>query len=131
MDVINLNGEWSLTFSQRKSGEGGKLKAVVPGNVELDLQRAGLLPQDLFMGLNIERAYPFEGCDWIFERVFDCPHPQKNYRLYFGGVDCVADYYVNGEKIGHSENMLVEHVFPVDGLKEKGNTLKVVIFSSF
>lgn len=33
-------------------------------------------------------------------------------RLCFEGLNCIADVFVNGEKIGHSENALIPHVFP-------------------
>ena len=33
--------------------------------------------------------------------------------LHFGAVDCVADYFLNGEKIGNSDNMFIANDFDV------------------
>ncbi len=131
MQRILLNGTWNLCGKDRLSGDKFTIAATVPGNVELDLQKAGYLPQDLFFDSNILLAEKYETYDYIYERQFDCPHPEKRHRLIFLGVDCVAEYYVNGQKIGQSDNMLVEHVFPVSGLKATGNTLTVKIFSTY
>ena len=47
--------------------------------------------------------------------------------LHFGGVDCFADYYLNGEKIGESDNMFIAHDFDVTKKLRYGeeNTLHV------
>ena len=68
-----LNGEWKLSYNDRISGDSGRIKATVPGNVELDLIRAGLLPEDIFKGMNIILAEKYETYDFIFERNFICP----------------------------------------------------------
>ena len=58
MNTIDLNGNWMLQFGPQteaasKMGdpeipeEWTKLTAMVPGNVELDLMDAGMLPKDL------------------------------------------------------------------------------------
>ena len=44
----------------------------VPGNVELDLVRAGELP-DPFFGDNIQRLQPYELYEWWYQREFDAP----------------------------------------------------------
>ena len=60
----NLNGRWKLYWfpdSSRQVAEPEKLcemdipsaECTVPGNVELDLSAAGVLPKDLFRGMNI------------------------------------------------------------------------------
>lgn len=127
---MNLNGTWKLFYRDRKTGQSGEIRARVPGNVERDLAAAGLLPVDLFYGTNIKRTYATETYDFTYMRTFDADG-EGEYDLVFEGVDCCAEYFLNGEKIGESENMLVEHVFRVRGLKKKNNELKVVIRSSF
>ncbi len=129
-EKFSLNGQWSLRYRDRLGTDENTLPATVPGNVELDLQRAGLLPDDLFYGENILLAERYETYDWTYEREFDCPDVDGEYRLVFLGVDCVAEYFVNGEKIGASRNMLVEHAFPVKNLK-KHNLLTVKISSTY
>lgn len=131
MERLSLNGKWRLKYADCCSADVGEIDCVVPGNVELDLIKAGLLPDDIFKGTRIKLAEKYETYDWEFSRLFDCPNPQKQYRILFEGVDCIAEYYVNGEKIGESENMLIEHVFNLPKLKEKDNLLQVKIHSTF
>ena len=127
---ISLNGVWKLKFEDCFSEDKGEIPCTVPGNVELDLIKADLLPKDIFKGTNVKLAEKYETYQWEYSRYFDCPNPQGQYRIVFEGVDCLAEYYVNGEKIGESENMLVEHSFFLNNLKEKDNFLQVKIRST-
>ena len=128
---MNLNGTWKLFYLDRKTGKSGAIDARVPGNVETDMAAAGLLPEDLFYGTNITQAYKLETYDFTYEKKFDADDERAEYDLIFEGVDCCAEYFLNGEKIGESNNMLVEHVFRVKNLRKKGNELKVAIRSVF
>lgn len=128
---MNLNGTWKLFYRDRKTGKSGAIDARVPGNVETDMAAAGLLPEDLFYGTNITQAYKLETYDFTYEKKFDADDERAEYDLIFEGVDCCAEYFLNGEKIGESNNMLVEHVFRVKNLRKKGNELKVAIRSVF
>ena len=59
MKRISLNGEYRLSFGdeQRADAPMQTITAQVPGNVELDMMRAGLLP-DVFSGDNIRLLRP-------------------------------------------------------------------------
>lgn len=127
---MDLCGEWKLSYKDRYSSDCGEITAVVPSNIELDFIRAGLLPKDIFFGENIRLAEKYETYDFTYSRVFDCADTSRDYRLAFLGVDTSAEYFLNGERIGESDNMLVEHVFNVGKLKEKDNELVVKIRSS-
>ena len=131
MKTITLNGEWKLSGKPQESEDKPLvLKAEVPGCVQLDLSRAGYLPEDLFLGENIKEAERFEEWEWRYERTFTAPEERENVFIVFEGVDCVAEYYINGEKIGESENMLVEHEFEIGRyLKDGENTVAVNIKS--
>ena len=138
---ISLNGKWKLYYYdavERKINSPKDLKGVnfieanVPGNVELDLAEAGFLPKDLFKGFNIEKAYKYETYDWWYETEFDGIKIPENHKLIlnFEGVDCIAEYYLNGEKIGNSDNMLIPHSFDItDKIKDK-NKLHIKIHSA-
>ena len=143
---MNLNGEWKLyyypayeqkinTVSELKAADIPFVPATVPGNVELDLSKAGILPKDLYMGENIREAEKFETYDWWYETEFlapDAPTDAEKVVLHFGAVDCVAEYFLNGEKIGESDNMFIAHDFEVgDKIKyNEKNTLHVHISSA-
>ena len=107
MKSISLNGIWRLSGQPQENADGTpllQLDAEVPGCVQLDLSRAGLLPSDLFLGNNIVEAEKYEGYAWRYERQFEAPVERENVYLVFEGVDCLATYYLNGEKLGEQKN---------------------------
>ncbi len=132
MKTISLNGTWSLRGERE---EGAKkdpiaISATVPGCVQLDLSREGYLPEDLYMGMNICETEKFEDYEWWYERTFTAPEEKKNVYLVFEGVDCIAEYYLNGEKIGESENMYIAHEFRVDDYLKAGENVLTVHLKS-
>lgn len=137
MDVVNrmsLDGRWTLYyFRQNEQKIDGPeqliasgvaaIDAQVPGNVELDLQRAGII-DDPFYANNIHGLRPYEFYEWWYEREFETPSvlPGQSVELLFHGVDCLATYWLNGECIGSSDNMFIEHRFDVsDKLKRSAS----------
>ncbi|MBQ8397144.1 MAG: glycoside hydrolase family 2 [Clostridia bacterium] len=140
---MQLNGTWKLYYHPASAvintpadlAVSGivPIPATVPGNVELDLSAAGILPDDLFYGMNITEAERFEICDWWYETEFTpaAPAPGEVVTLHFGGVDCFADYFLDGVKLGESDNMLIAHDFDVTDRLRWGqpNRLHVHIYS--
>jgi len=101
--------------------------ASVPGNFELDLYRAGVI-EDPFYGDNPIKCQELENRHLWYTLTFDCPNGGDEYTyLAFDGVDTVCDIYLNGVKLGHSENMLIGYEYPTPDLKEFGNELVVHI----
>ena len=65
MKKILLSGEWSLKGRrQGSSDEFITLNATVPGCAQLDMSRAGILPSDLYMGMNIRETEKYEDYEW-------------------------------------------------------------------
>ena len=135
-----LSGKWELCGYSHKNPVTSpfdtdiceiKTVGTVPGNVDLDLSGNGFLPSDLFMGMNITKTYDFEGYGWWYKTSFRKPENSKG-RMYlrFDGVDTLAQYYLNGEKIGESENMFIPHEFDVTDKLLDENTLQVHIRSA-
>ncbi|MBR6602713.1 MAG: glycoside hydrolase family 2 [Clostridia bacterium] len=108
------------------------IEGSIPGNVEIDMMRAGILP-DIYFGENVLLLKEYEYYDYKYELNFDAPDLNKGERAYlkFEGVDCFADYFLNGKKFAHSENSLVEHRFDITDiiLCGKKNTLSIIIYS--
>lgn len=137
---IDLCGSWKLYFYDRREQEITQpeelegIKAIpctVPGNVELDLVNAGMLPEDLFKGENILEAEKYETYDWWYETAFSGFETEKRILLKFEGVDCIAEYFLNGEKIGTSDNMLIPVSFDItDKIRSGENKLYVHISSA-
>lgn len=139
MKVIKLNGACQLYAYKTESapmhpqdiaGEG--IPSNIPGNVEIDLMNAGILP-NIYQGTNVGRTREFELYDWWYVKEFAVEgFPQEDEAfLVFDGVDTYAEYFLNGIKIGESDNMLISHEFAVNGkLKQGNNQLAVHIFSA-
>jgi len=132
MENIVLNGTWSLKGkSQCREAENIiSIDAQVPGCVQLDLSKAGFLPKDLFMGQNILESEKYEEYEWWYERKFIAPKQRRNVYLVFEGVDCLAEYFLNGVKLGESQNMLIAHEFRVDDALCDGENVLTVHISS-
>ena len=133
MKTISLNGEWKLSGKRQILDDEItiRLNAKVPGCVQLDLSEQGYLPSDLYMGMNIREAEKYEDYEWWYEKTFTAPKERQNVYLVFEAVDCLAEYFLNGEKIGESENAFIAHEFAVDKYLVDGeNTLTVHIKSA-
>ena len=114
-ELFNLNGAWTLylapneqvrrqSFSATeeedlKKTDFLKIPAEVPGNFELDLQRAGLLP-DLYMGTNPLLAQKEENKHLWYVKRFSLSHlPEGDPFFRFEGIDTFAEIYLNGKQI--------------------------------
>lgn len=140
---ISLNGSWDLQFFPQPQEavtdptglntlESKIISASVPGNVELDLLRAGHI-EDPMIGNNIYSLRKYEGYQWCYSRTFTSPTIKDNEEvyLYFGGIDCIAEIWLNGEHLGSVNNMLIEHAYDVTRfLQEEGENLLQVIIRS-
>lgn len=104
------------------------IDASVPGNVELDLMKAGELP-DVFHGNNIYSLKPYEHYEYWYRKEFETPEDidGKTVELVFNGVDCIAKYWLNGKEIGHSDNMFIEHRFDITGILKPGGSNKLAV----
>ncbi|MBQ9692292.1 MAG: glycoside hydrolase family 2, partial [Clostridia bacterium] len=103
-----------------------EIDAVVPGNLEIDLQRSGVI-DDPFYGKNFfDRS-----CEYLhmfYTKEFEFAGDMKRPVLVFEGIDTCADIYLNGFFVGYSENMLIPHEIEVAGVIKPGkNTLTVHI----
>lgn len=135
--MMMLNGEWKLypikPFEKAETPEGlsrhASIDAIVPGNVELDMAKAGMLPEDLFRGMNITLAEEFETYEWWYEKDFITPEFSNRLMIKFKGVDCYAQYWLNGKMFGASENSLIEHEFDItDFVNPIGESNKLFVY---
>lgn len=141
--VISLNGIYDLYFYDANLYSVAKpdaldhkcvtkIRSVVPSNVEFALCESGFLPKDLNFGKNVFETRKFEQYDFWYATNFSINEKdlKGNIRLDFYGVDTVAEYFINGEKIGESKNMFVKHSFAVNKYLRVGkNRLHVKLAS--
>ena len=142
-DEISLNARWSLAWFEEGEGikrgahkpkcdAGEWMDAVVPGDVRLDLMRAGKIA-DPFVGLNHLDSRWVEEKEWWYRREFLVPEKFKGRRveLQFGGLDTFATVWVNGKLAGKHQNMFVPCTFEVSRLLDYGhrNTVAVCLSS--
>ena len=143
---IELTNPWTLTVIPHKdarsldtmnltaadvAGLGVTVPASVPGNFELDLERAGIIP-DPFFGTNILSLRDLEDRHLFYVTSFDAPDgydPEAaNTYIHFEGVDTVFSAFVNGQSIGGWEDMYVAFDLEAGPLKPTGNELLVHIW---
>lgn len=144
MERISLNGGWSLYYHpetgalpqnpvELKQANWPRIDAQVPGNVELDLHRAGI-EGDPFWDENIYHFRKYEFYQWWFVREFDAPADFAGKRcvLQFDGIDTLAEIFVNDVCVGTAQNMFIEHTFNVTEVLNCGgkNTVAVRIRSA-
>lgn len=139
-ESVSLDGKWKLDyFPQPLDGAVRTLPlavahetvtATVPGNCELDLVNAGLLPP-MEIGLNVLKLRPYEAYQWLYTKTFTAPAVDvkggARAVLVFGGIDTLADVFLNGEKIGESANMLIERRFDVTKKVRPGENVVQVL----
>lgn len=139
----SLDGTWKLAFCPEdgrqpetpealESAGLDTIDAAVPGNVELDLVAAGRAP-DPYEGCNVYQFRPYEFYTWWYTRTFSLPAEDtgRAFCLRLEGVDTFADLWLNGERIGQTDNGLTVHDIAVPaGLLRTENTLQVHIRSA-
>jgi len=88
MSTFSLDGVWQLTYGPQGSEPAAcpTIPATVPGNVELDLMAAGVLPE-LAYANNIYLLREYEGYQWWYRRSFEAPatEPGETVQLVFEG----------------------------------------------
>ena len=138
-DQLDLDGVWSLAISDQAIDLGADPEAAiraagsdlrraeVPGNLELDLARSGVI-DDPFTGTNIVALRRFEDSYVYYLRWFDAPeHWSGTPVLIFEGLDYDARIVLNGVTVGRTANMLIEHRIPVEGVLRSGGPNLLVV----
>lgn len=141
-ESVSLNGTWKLSFwkqgeeilspEQMASVDAKTINAEVPGNVEIDLERAGLI-EDPMIGANVNKLREYEGYQWCYTKTFPSPALKAGQKceLFFGGLDCFAEIWLNGKHVASAANSLIEQRYDVTGLLASGeNKLEVIIRSA-
>ena len=139
---LDLNGTWMIRGFDGQHGspeacvgedvdESLFIEAQVPGDVHLDLERAGWI-EDCNVAMNAQAARWVEEQVWVYRTRFAAPKQALEQRtwLVFEGLDLNAVIYLNGEEVGRHDNVFVPCRLDVTGkLRQGENTLAVRIES--
>ena len=128
MITAEIHSGWQM----RQAGWEEFLPASVPGSVYHDLMQNGKM-DDPFWRDNFPKALKRMDHDYEYKTEFAADKAllkSDAVLLRFEGIDTLADVFLNGEKLGHTENMHRTFEFEVkDLLKEEGNELRVLLHS--
>jgi beta-mannosidase len=135
---ISLNGDWQLAGfpegqqvvqnpAELLASGLSLIHAMVPGNVELDLLRAGRLAEP-FTGSNIRSLRDLEVYEWWYIKRFFLPEDTPGgWELVFDGLDTLATIWLNGSEVGRAANMLIPHRFNVSAVLAAGKENLLVV----
>lgn len=128
MEKMLLNENWKL----RDASETEWIPGTVPGSVYQDYLNAGKM-EDPYWRANEEQALELMKRDFEYRTVFDVSGDMLAHDeviLHFDGIDTVADICLNGQTLGHVDNMHRTWEYRVkELLKKEGNELSVRITS--
>jgi beta-mannosidase len=121
---LNLNGAWQVHeepfdcigeagLSRVQQEQDGWLASQVPGEIHLDLIRAGKMPEPT-VGTNMPRCRWPETKSWWYRTSFELPENRIDYerqRLVFDGIDLYGQVFLNGKLIGEAADAFVPAPF--------------------
>jgi beta-mannosidase len=139
---IDLNGTWKLRWSDGQRGrteyaardviveDDRWMDAQVPGEVHLDLVKAGMIA-DPYVGTNVLAARWVEECWWSYRRMFELNEvPPGRAWLVFEGLDLNAIILLNGKEVGRHANTFYPCRVDVTGKLRAGTNTLVVHLDS-
>lgn len=125
LEILSLDGTWQLkdkeyteysqaTVPESELNDNDWLNTRVPGDIHPTLVQAGRIP-DPFLDQNTKLCGWTNERSWWFKREFDVPETFKNktLQLVFDGIDTYSSIYVNGKKVGQTENAFLQYSFIV------------------
>lgn len=136
---FDLSGEWEFKASSSEflpQELRTKLsiwnKAKVPGTIHLDLLANDFIPDPFFETNEIDVQW-VDKVDWIYRKKFLLDFDFSDFhsvKLTFEGLDTVGSVKLNGEIVGHFNNMFIPHSFEVKNLIKSGENEIEVFFKS-
>ena len=134
-----LNGTWQVRpepmdclgevgLARIESAKDGWISCRVPGEIHLDLIRAGQMPEPT-LGVNMPRCRWPETKSWWYRTTFEFPADRLEYerqRLVFDGIDLYGQVFLNGRILGECSNAFVPAEFDANRLLRSGRNELVV-----
>ena len=114
------------------SGQDDWYSMTVPGSAMDTFCREGILP-DPYYGMNEYKWTEFWRNDFDIRGTFSMSAEEisrDQILLTFYGIDTIADIFLNGEKLGHTENMHRTWVYSVKDIVKAGENLLEIHIAS-
>jgi beta-mannosidase len=106
------------------------IPASVPGSIHHDVWKSGQIP-DPYVGRNSLLIEWIPDRTWVYRKSFTVDESMRGQRaeLRFEGVDYEAQFFLNGQRLGHHIGMYTPAAFDVSGILNYGseNLLAVVL----
>lgn len=131
MDKLTLNGSWQVS----RAGDTNEklLPATVPGCIHTDLLDAEEIPDPFYRDNELQVMWVGE-TDWRYRRTFPVPQTllqHEHILLHCTGLDTLATMKLNGQIIGHTDNMFRTWEFDVkDHLCAGENEIEILFTSA-
>jgi beta-mannosidase len=125
---LPLDGDWQF----RQVGQEAWHPARVPGCVHLDLMAAGLIP-DPFYRDNELRVQWVEKEDWEYRKEISVAFgvsSKAHVELVAQGLDTFAAIFLNGQKVGETDNMFRVWRFDIKPFLRPGQNELLIRFDS-
>jgi len=136
---IKLDGRWSVRraplTSEGETGcrgarraRKGWLPARVPGEIHLDLVRAGQMEEPLVSD-NVSKARWPEKYSWWYRRTFSVPAKFLKHewqQLVLEGMDLYAEAFLNGQLVGSAANAFIPAVLDAKPFLQAGQNELIV-----
>jgi hypothetical protein len=140
LSTVSLNGDWTVTplplnasYTLFTTTNAERIPARVPGEVHLDLMRAGRM-EDPDIGDNARTRCRWpERSSWWYAREFVAPPgflEQDRQTLVFDGIDLCSQIFLNGLPVGSSKDAMSSFAFDVKGHLRQGTNQLVVRVTS-
>lgn len=126
-EKLTLNGEWNIVGSSPDFKNSISLNGTVPGFVHTDLEQSDYI-KNPFWRDNDKLCSWVEDWSWTYEKTFNFRKKDDFSRhfLQFNGIDTYGEIWLNGNKIGRTNNMFISYRFDVtDIILDGENTLSV------
>jgi len=108
------------------------LRASIPFGVISALRDLEILPDPMLKSNDLACAWT-EECDWVLRTQFDAPEDytrEGDWTLHLRNLDCYAEVFLNGTKIGRCRNAFREHAFDVEDLSLDSPNELLIYFRS-
>jgi len=119
MKQLLLNGKWEM------EGAGYHCCGTIPGSVYSFLLDNDLIPDPFYRENELQLTYLLEN-DFTFRRNFDFQPDGNRVLLRCEGLDTICDVFINGQAVGHTENMHRTYEWDVTELLRQGKNEIVV-----